>query len=214
MAKQNSNVLISSIYNSRKIILNLMKKQNYNIDEYSNFSINEVNSMLQNNQLDIKLEKNTKENKAYIHYYLGKTAKTITAKNLQDMIDDLFVVEEILTKKDTLFIILKSDINETITNVLKNIWEKDGIFIVIINIQRLQFNILEHSLVPPHRILSEEELEEVKIKYNINKLSQLPEISRFDPVAQVIGIRPGQVCEIIRSSKTAVTCKYYRVCIQ
>jgi DNA-directed RNA polymerase subunit H len=191
-----------------------MKKQNYNVDEYSNFSINEVNSMFQNNQLDIKLEKNTKENKAYIHYYLGKTAKTITAKNLQDMIDDLFVVEEILTKNDTLFIILKSDINETITNVLKNIWEKDGIFIVIINIQRLQFNILEHSLVPPHRILSEEELEEIKIKYNINKLSQLPEISRFDPVAQVIGIRPGQVCEIIRSSKTAVSTKYYRVCIQ
>jgi DNA-directed RNA polymerase subunit H len=191
-----------------------MHKQNYNIDEYSNFSINEVNSMFQNNQLDIKLEKNTKENKAYIHYYLGKTAKTITAKNLQDMIDDLFMVEEMLTKNDTLFIILKSDINETITNVLKNIWEKDGIFIVIINIQRLQFNILEHSLVPPHRILSEEELEEVKIKYNINKLSQLPEISRFDPVAQVIGIRPGQVCEIIRSSKTAVNTKYYRVCIQ
>lgn len=214
MAKQNSNVLISSIYNSRKNILNLMNKQNYNIDEYSNFSINEVNSMFQNNQLDIKLEKNTKENKAYIHYYLGKTAKTITAKNLQDMIDDLFMVEEMLTKNDTLFIILKSDINETITNVLKNIWEKDGIFIVIINIQRLQFNILEHSLVPPHRILSEEELEEVKIKYNINKLSQLPEISRFDPVAQVIGIRPGQVCEIIRSSKTAVNTKYYRVCIQ
>ena len=214
MAKQNSNVLISSIYNSRKHLLDLMKKQNYNVDEYSNFSINEVNSMFQNNQLDIKLEKNTKENKAYIHYYLGKTAKTITAKNLQDMIDDLFVVEEILTKNDTLFIILKSDINETITNVLKNIWEKDGIFIVIINIQRLQFNILEHSLVPPHRILSEEELEEIKIKYNINKLSQLPEISRFDPVAQVIGIRPGQVCEIIRSSKTAVSTKYYRVCIQ
>jgi len=214
MAKQNSNVLISSIYNSRKNILDLMHKQNYNIDEYSNFSINEVNSMFQNNQLDIKLEKITKENKAYIHYYLGKTAKTITAKNLQDMIDDLFMVEEMLTKNDTLFIILKSDINETITNVLKNIWEKDGIFIVIINIQRLQFNILEHSLVPPHRILSEEELEEVKIKYNINKLSQLPEISRFDPVAQVIGIRPGQVCEIIRSSKTAVNTKYYRVCIQ
>jgi DNA-directed RNA polymerase subunit H len=191
-----------------------MFKQNYNIDEYSNFSINEVNSMFQNNQLDIKLEKKTKENKAYIHYYLGKNAKTITAKNLQDIIDDLFMVEEILTKNDTLFIILKSDINETITNVLKNIWEKDGIFIVIINIQRLQFNILEHSLVPPHRILSEEEVEEVKIKYNINKLSQLPEISRFDPVAQVIGIRPGQVCEIIRSSKTAVNTKYYRVCIQ
>jgi len=175
MAKQNSNVLISSIYNSRKNILDLMHKQNYNIDEYSNFSINEVNSMFQNNQLDIKLEKNTKENKAYIHYYLGKTAKTITAKNLQDMIDDLFMVEEMLTKNDTLFIILKSDINETITNVLKNIWEKDGIFIVIINIQRLQFNILEHSLVPPHRILSEEELEEINY-HNFRKYRDLTQL--------------------------------------
>ena len=55
MAKQNSNVLISSIYNSRKNVLDLMKKQNYNVDEYSNFSINEVNSMFQNNQFDIKL---------------------------------------------------------------------------------------------------------------------------------------------------------------
>jgi len=214
MAKQNSNVLISSIYNSRKNILSLMETQDFNVDEYSNFSINEVNSMILYNQLDIKLEKNTKEYKAYIHYYLGKAAKTITAKNLQDIIDDLFGIEETLTKKDTLFIILKTDINETMTNELKNIWEKDGIFIVIINIRRLQYNILEHSLVPPHRILSEEEVEDIKIKYNITKLSQLPEISRFDPVAQVIGIRPGQVCEIIRSSKTSVTTKYYRVCIQ
>jgi DNA-directed RNA polymerase subunit H (RpoH/RPB5) len=214
MAKQNSNVLISSIYNSRKNILSLMETQDFNVDEYSNFSINEVNSMILHNQLDIKLEKNTKESKAYIHYYLGKAAKTITAKNLQDIIDDLFGIEETLTKKDTLFIILKTDINETMTNELKNIWEKDGIFIVIINIRRLQYNILEHSLVPPHRILSEEEVEDIKIKYNITKLSQLPEISRFDPVAQVIGIRPGQVCEIIRSSKTSVTTKYYRVCIQ
>ena len=117
MAKQNSNVLISSIYNSRKNILDLMEKQNYNVDEYSNFSINEVNSMFQNNQLDIKLEKKDKENKAYIHYYLGKTAKTITAKNLQDMIDDLFMVEEILTKNDTLFIMRVSLIN-LLSNVI------------------------------------------------------------------------------------------------
>ena len=41
---------------------------------------------------------------------------------------------------------------------------------------------------------------------------QFPDISRFDPVAQVIGIRPGQVCEILRPSKTAITAPYYRIC--
>jgi DNA-directed RNA polymerase subunit H (RpoH/RPB5) len=43
--------------------------------------------------------------------------------------------------------------------------------------------------------------------------TQFPDISRFDPVAQIIGIRPGQVCEIIRPSKTAISAYYYRICV-
>ena len=50
-------------------------------------------------------------------------------------------------------------------------------------------------------------------KYNITDDAQFPDISRFDPVAKIIGIRPGQVCEIIRPSKTAIDGKYYRICI-
>ena len=55
MASQNSSILISHIYTSRKIILELLEKQNYNTSDYSNFSISEVNSMKQNNQLDMLL---------------------------------------------------------------------------------------------------------------------------------------------------------------
>ena len=39
-----------------------------------------------------------------------------------------------------------------------------------------------------------------------------PDISRSDPVAKAIGIRPGEVCEIIRPSKTAISAPYYRIC--
>ena len=45
MTTQNISSLITSVYNSRKNILDLMNKQGYNTDEYSNFSINEVNIM-------------------------------------------------------------------------------------------------------------------------------------------------------------------------
>jgi len=216
MATQNSSGLVSTVYKSRKIILELMEKQNYNIDEYENFSVNEVNSMLQNKQLDMLLEKKVEDpttkrkNKIYIRYYLAKTLK---AQNIQEIIDDLFNLEEILTKQDTLMIIIKDDMNETMTNLLKHIWEQDGILIVIQSIKRLQFNILEHTLVPPHRVLSNDEVAEIKKRYNIMDDSQFPDISRFDPVAQVIGIRPGQVCEIIRPSKTAITSYYYRICV-
>ena len=75
MASQNASVQISQIFTSRKIVLDLMDKQGYNINDYANFSINEVNSMKQNNQLDMLLEtrddKVTTENpkkKIYIRY--------------------------------------------------------------------------------------------------------------------------------------------------
>jgi DNA-directed RNA polymerase subunit H len=193
-----------------------MEKQGYNINDYSNFSINEVNSMKQNNQLDMLLEKTEenpvtkRKNKIYISYYL---TKMIRPSNIQEMIDDLFNLEEVLTKEDTLFIIIKDEINDTIISELKQIWEKDGIFIVIENIKRLQFNILKHGLVPEHIIIANNEIDDVMKKYNISNKFEFPDISRFDPVARVIGLRPGDVCKIIRSSKTAINTNYYRVCI-
>jgi hypothetical protein len=216
MASQNLSSLISSIHKSRVTVLQLMKKQGYNVDDYSNFSINEVNSMKQNNQLDMLLEMKDahpvtkRKNKIYIRYYLAKTIRQV---NIQDMIDDLFNLEQILTKEDTLFIITKDDMNDTLTADLKHFWEKDGIFIVIQSIKRLQFNILEHTLVPPHRVMMDPEVIEVMKKYNIADKTLFPDISRFDPVAQVIGLRPGQVCHILRPSKTAITADYYRVCV-
>ena len=213
---QNTSSLISSVYKSRAILLELMKMQGYNIDEYEGFSVNEVNTMKLNNQLDMILEKNKvsasekRQSKIYIRYYL---AKSLRPQNLQEMIDDLFNIEEVLTKEDTLFIVVKDEVNETLTNTLKHIWEQDGIFIVIQNLKRLQFNILKHEIVPPHRILSVVETLQIKKKYNIMNDNQFPDISRFDPVAQAIGIRPGQVCEIIRPSKTAISAPYYRICM-
>jgi DNA-directed RNA polymerase subunit H (RpoH/RPB5) len=217
MASQNSSVIISKIYNSRKIILELMEEQGYNTSDYANFSISEVNSMKQNNQLDMLLEtKEDKDNlekpkkKIYIRYFL--TGK-LTSKNIQEMIDDLFILTETLKKNDSLFIIIKDEPNETMINELKHIWESENIFIAIENIKRLQFNILKHVLVPKHRVMAENEVKEVMRKYNITHINQFPDISRFDPVARVIGLRPGEVCHILRPSKTAIESDYYRVCV-
>ena len=218
MASQNTSSLISQVYKSRNVILDLMENQGYTITDYNGFSVNEVNTMKLNNQLDMLLEKgdsettgepNKKVKKIYIRYYL---AKALRPNNLQEMIDDLFNVEEILTKDDTLLIVVKDEINDTLENVLKHIWETDKIFIILQPLKRLQFNILEHVLVPSHRVLTTEETIQIKKKYNIINDEQFPIITRFDPAAQAIGIRPGEVCEIIRPSKTAISAPYYRIC--
>jgi DNA-directed RNA polymerase subunit H len=221
--------LLNKVYTSRKILLEIMNSQNYNIDDYSNFSYQQVDKMLASEQLDMILTKNpsnttstnivtnvqeplkpVKQTKVYVSYYVKKTI--INVQNIQEMIDELFILTDTLSKDDTLFIIIKDEINDTIRSELKHIWETEGIFIIITSINRLQFNILEHVMVPPHRILSEEEKTQVSLRYNISD-EKYPEISRFDPVATAIGIRPGQVCEILRSSKTAVVTSYYRICV-
>jgi DNA-directed RNA polymerase subunit H (RpoH/RPB5) len=218
MVSTNSSVLISQIYQSRKIILELMDKQGFDVTGYANFSVSEINAMKQNNQLDMLLEttqiidgeKLPDGNKTYIRYYL---AKTIRPNNIDEMIEDLFVLTETLKKNDTLYIIIKDQVNETLINHLKYIWERDGIFVIIESIKCLQFNILNHILVPQHIIMKNSEVNDIMKKYNITDTNQFPDISRFDPVARAIGLRPGQVCHIIRPSETSVTADYYRICI-
>jgi DNA-directed RNA polymerase subunit H len=218
MVNTNSSILISQIYQSRKIVLELMDKQGFDTSGYSNFSVSEVNAMKQNNQLDMLLEskpstsegKNADGNKIYIRYYL---AKTIRPANIHEMIDDLFVLTETLKKSDTLYIIIKDNVNETLINELKHIWERDGIFIIIENIKCLQFNILNHVLVPQHDVMKDNEVKDIMIKFNIIDKNQFPDISRFDPVSRAIGLRPGQICHIIRPSKTAIETDYYRICV-
>jgi len=202
---------ILNIYKSRINILEILEDQNYEIEDYKNFSINEIDAMNKNNQLDMLLKHKSNEKKVYINYYL--TSKQIKKETLENIIEDLYVIENILNKSDTLIIITEDEPNETITARMRYLYDHDGIFVVIHNIKRLQFNILKHKLVPSCSILEKEEVEELKKKYNIKELKQLPEISRFDPQALAICLRPGQVCKFERDSATALKYNYYRICV-
>ena len=198
----------SLIYNSRKYILEILEERGFDISEYSNFSVNELNIIIQNNQLDI-LVNNKKDKKVYVRYHLNKG---IRLNNIQECIDDLFNIENVLTKNDDLIIIIKDEPNETIEKIIKNYWIKENIYLSIINIKRLQFNILKHELVPKHIVLNKDEELEFRDKYNIRKDSEIPDIGYLSPVCQVLGVRPGNICKIIRSSRTSIKSEYYRIC--
>jgi len=202
---------ILSIYKSRKTITELLAHQDYNVTEYEDFSINEIDAMFTNSQLDMLMTNNKNGTKVYVKYYL--TARQIRPANLDDIIEDLYSIETVLTKNDTLIIIIEDEPNDTIITKLKYLFDHDGIFVVIHNINRLQYNILNHKLVPECVILGDTEIDEMKKKFNITNLKQLPEISRFDPQALAICLRPGQVCLFKRESATAMFYDYYRICV-
>ena len=91
-------------------------------------------------------------------------------------------------------------------------YKKEKQYVNIYNLHDYLFNILEHEMQPTFRILSDDEKQQIMKRYNITKDKEFPDISRFDPVSQAIGVRPGELIEIIRSSPTAVNSPYYRIC--
>ena len=217
--------LITKIYKSRKIVLDQLKTRGYDISEYENFSFNEIHVLNQNNQLDMLLSSSDESIKksCYVKYHMtGKLTKGI----IDDTIDDLFTMESILnddddivksqsvlTEEDDLIIIIKDKINDTLKSFITNLYNKDKKFVSVYNINRYLFNILEHNMVPPHEPLTLEEKKNLEKKYNIMNEKQWPEINRFDPVAQAIGLRPNQLCKIYRKSPTSLVSIYYRLCI-
>jgi len=72
--------------------------------------------------------------------------------------------------------------------------------------------ILEHELVPEHRLLSIEEAVEVLRRLGVRPW-ELPRISLNDPVARVLGAKPGDIIEIRRKSPTGGEAVYYRVVV-
>lgn len=202
---------ISKIYTSRMNLLDILNVNGYDVSEYTEFGISHIATMMEHNQLNLLLEKKDKSKKIYIKY---SVQNKITPAEVRNTSDEFFTEpDNILSKNDDLMIIVKDDPNETTIEMLDTLWSDEGIFISLVSLKRLQFNILKHVQVPKHRILSKEEERPFMEKYNIKILADLPTIGRYDPVAIMIGLRPNMICHIERKSKTAITTHYYRACV-
>lgn len=202
---------ILTIYKSRNTIVSQLDSLGYNVADYEQFSINEIDAMTTNNQLDMLVSREGDDKKVYVKYLLN--VKQLRKDNLDQLIEDLYEIELILQKKDTLVVVTNEEPNDTITQRIKYLYDHNGIFIVMHYIKRLQFNVLSHELVPKASVMTEEDVAQLKVKYNIATVDKLPEISRFDPQALALCLRPGQVIQIIRKSNTALDYNYYRVCV-
>uniref|UniRef100_A0A6C0H645 RNA polymerase subunit H/Rpb5 C-terminal domain-containing protein n=1 Tax=viral metagenome TaxID=1070528 RepID=A0A6C0H645_9ZZZZ len=208
---------IYDIFRVRKNVLDILKTQDYDVDPYYNFSIDEINLMNINNQLDMLLKNNKSNNKIYVRFNLNKI-------KLNEIVEDLYsesiddnnnVCCPTLNKiNDSLFIISNEKMNDSCKATLKQYWEQNGIFISYVPFNNLFYNALKHELVPPHKIIRDKTvIDDICHKYNIKNLSEFPNIDRFDPIAMLICMKPGEICHILRPSKTSLESDYYRLCV-
>ena len=69
--KKHTSSTRSKIFKSRKILLNILEKRGFIIEDYNNFGINEIQIMSLNNQLDMLLT-NKSGKKIYVKYHTNK----------------------------------------------------------------------------------------------------------------------------------------------
>ena len=84
--------LISKIYTSRNILLEIFKARGFDVEDYIGFSVTEVHILYNNKQLDMFLENKNTTEKLYIKYHL---ATRLGQSHIYEYVDDLFEVEEV-----------------------------------------------------------------------------------------------------------------------
>ena len=202
---------VLSIYKSRQTLIKQIESLEYSVEDYSNFSINEIDAMYASDQLDMLVSREKDGGKLYIKYCIQ--LKQLRKENIDQFVEDLFDIEQVLEKKDVLVIVTNDDPNDTILQKVKYLYDHSGILVVVRSLQRLQFNILDHELVPPAKILNKQEIEDVKKKFHVEYVAKFPEISRFDPQALALCLRPGDVIKLQRKSNSALYYIHYRTCV-
>jgi len=209
---------VNKIFKSRGVIAEMLEMRGYNVDVYKNFSINEVEAMFKAcekkttaelGSLDMTVT-NPHGSNMYVKYLM---ASKLRSNNFKTLIDEM--LETFLKKGDEVIFLLKEKVNnmDTFDSMLESYLVSNGVFIQIFSLDNLLFNITKHQLVPKMRIISPEEREQVLEKYSVLP-GQMPQILKSDPQAKFLGVRKGDMCEIIRASETAGNSVTYRMCLQ
>jgi len=213
---ESKSIYLSKLYKSRTNMVDYLTRMGYDCAAQEHFSMEELDILQKTDSLDFMVIR--EKNKCYVKYMTEDAntknpANSVKKLNISNIIDDMFTQEGLLSAKDTLVLITNDYSVESIHKALKNIWELKGLYVVLFDLKQLQLNVLNHRLVPKHIKLTPEEKVVLYQKLNIEEDAQLPEISRFDPVAKTLFLRPGEVCRITRFDKISFTNDYYRVCV-
>ena len=214
MSTQNRTRHLSTYLNtSRKTILEMLKQRGYDITEHMTFSpsLNDEKNM---EAIKIKKDNELVE----VHYELTNTRTN--HKNLTKRVQEILLnLDEEEKSKDLTIIFLVSDaMTPSVREAIKILMNKHKIFIQVFPIRTLMYVITDHSIVPKHIRIKQVEykdwVEDFMESLHINSLENLPKILDTDPVAMFIGLRPGELCKIIRPSISAGQHIVYRYCVQ
>lgn len=199
---------------TRCILTEMLEYRGYDISNISPFTTFTGTDKL--DKLSINLSKNGKE-LIQVHYEVESTRtnhKKLT-KRIEDIISKLESPEK--SKDLTIIFLVRDGMTPSVKEAIRLLSQKYGVFIQIFPIRNLMYNCTKHKSVPQHIRITKTEyevyLQDFLDSLHIESLENLPKIFDTDPVAMFIGLRPGEMCKIIRPSMSAGEHIVYRYCV-
>ena len=199
---------------TRCILTEMLEYRGYDISNISPFTTFTGTDKL--DKLSINLSKNGKE-LIQVHYEVESTRtnhKKLT-KRIEDIISKLESPEK--SKDLTIIFLVRDGMTPSVKEAIRLLSQKYGVFIQIFPIRNLMYNCTKHKSVPQHIRITKTEyevyLQDFLDSLHNQSLENLPKIFDTDPVAMFIGLRPGEMCKIIRPSMSAGEHIVYRYCV-
>lgn len=166
--------------------------------------------MFKGDKLDSKIKELISKNPAN-NTYIIKTDKgdvnLLLSKRKLTSINKTTDIGDFLSKnKDSHCIIVIDDLSPKVKQILKSNYKNTEYFLE----KELMINLADHVMVPPHEILTDDEIKDFYESYQVKK-SNMSTMFETDPVARYYRMKTGDICRITRPTEQGVYSYGYRL---
>jgi len=195
-----------SLFKVRKTVLEMLSDRNFIIPKEEQITFEEFEVKYINNNFNIYIDSGNDElGKIYIYFH--NENKSLAKSELRNILNKL--IETYEDENIKLIILLKEE--KGLSTITKEITKEEYKNVEVFMNKYMMFNITHHQYVPQHIIINEKDEHELLDKFSITK-NKLPKILKNDPIAKYYGMKPNQICKIIRKSPEVGESIYYRIC--
>ena len=198
MSTYPSEETLKKLWRSKMTILEILRDRKYPIKDSDFMEYKDFIKLTENFDDELKFRKDMT-----LHYEKSVNNKIMVIWPEKDKlgtnIRDIVIEIESFDVSRAIIVI-----NDSVTNWGKSLirhLHSEQKYIDVYTLDETQYNIVNHILVPKHRICSKKEKAKIMLSYSA-KPEKIPQIKSVDPMVRHLGAKKGQLLEITRDSDT------------
>jgi len=210
---------IELIIRSRPTILDIIENRGYDVTNYKNVHPEDILKFASTNP-DLLRITATKVpggvapmERCVVLYWVANPMRLRLEQEIAKFWDNE-VTGHFNKETDEVIVILSEPYHEAFDLTSVKQWNIQKARISFFHLKNLISNPAHHTFVPPHRKLTQDEIDTVIAETHVKTKSEFPHIKYHrDIQARVLGLVPGDVVEIQRPSETCGIYTMYRICV-